>query len=178
MPVVSRLPEPVRSLLVKYHEQVKFLIVGGTCFGITTVINYVLKLTVLPDKPVTALTIATVLATVVSYVWNREWSFATRGGRQRRYEATLFFLVSALGVVVNDIPLWISRYVLELQVPVVSQFTQEVADFVSGLIVGTLLAMAFRLWAFRKFVFPHADARPARRERVLAGATAAEDEAV
>ena len=31
---------------------------------------------------------------------------------------------------------------------------------VSAQIIGTLFAMAFRWWAFRKFVFPHADVRP------------------
>jgi len=33
------------------------------------------------------------------------------------------------------------------------------ADFVSGQIVGTLVGMAFRWWAFRRFVFPHKDVR-------------------
>jgi hypothetical protein len=32
---------------------------------------------------------------------------------------------------------------------------REIADFVSGIIIGTLLAMCFRLWAFKRFVFPH-----------------------
>lgn len=156
---VNRLRGRVGALLARYHEQVKFLIVGGTCFLITTAINYALKLTVLGGKPVTALTIAIVIATIISYVANREWSFRTRGGRDRRYEVALFFLISGLGIVVNDIPLWISRYVLDLQVPAVSLFTQEVADFVSGLIIGTIAGMVFRLWAFRKFVFPQAGAR-------------------
>ena len=56
-------------------------------------------------------------------------------------------------------PLAISRYVLDLKVPGVSLFTQEMADFVSGQIVGTLVGMAFRWWAFRRFVFPHKDVR-------------------
>lgn len=157
---MNGLPDRVRALLTRYHEHLKFLIVGGTCFLITIAINYGLKLTVLGGKPVTALTIAIVIATIISYVANREWSFRTRGGRDRRYEAALFFLISGLGIVVNDIPLWISRYVLDLHTPAVSLFTQEVADFVSGLIIGTAAGMVFRLWAFRKFVFPKAGARP------------------
>jgi len=162
---VRRVPEPIRTLARRHHESLKFLIVGGTCFVITAVINYALKLTVLHDKPVTALTVATVVATIVSYVLNRQWSFRTRGGRETYHEALLFFLVSGLGVGVNDIPLLISRYLLELHTPVVGRLTQEIADFVSGMVLGTLLAMAFRLWAFRKFVFPHADARPRGRLR-------------
>ncbi|GAA1608897.1 GtrA family protein [Actinoplanes couchii] len=147
------------ALARKHHEAAKFLVVGGICFVATAAINYALKLTVLSGKPVTALAIATILATVLSYVLNREWSFRTRGGRERRHEAALFFSVSAVGVVLNSLPLYISRYVFMLSVPDVSRSTQEIADFVSGMIIGTLVAMCFRLWAFRTFVFPHADAR-------------------
>ncbi|MGA8114681.1 MAG: GtrA family protein [Actinocatenispora sp.] len=158
--VLRNVPEPLRSLLIRHRELLKFLLVGGTCFVITAVVNYALKLTVLQEKPVTALTVATIVATVVSYILNREWSFRTRGGRERHHEAALFFLISFLGVGVNDVPLLISRYVLQLQTPTVSLLVQEVADFTSGMVLGTLLAMGFRLWAFRRFVFPEANVRP------------------
>jgi hypothetical protein len=49
---------------------------------------------------------------------------------------------------------------LDLQVPHVSRFTMEFADLVSAQLIGTALAMAFRWWAFRRYVFPDADARP------------------
>ncbi|UQU66595.1 GtrA family protein [Couchioplanes caeruleus] len=160
--LLAVLPGPARRYLVRHREVLKFLVVGGTCFVITVVVNYALKLTVLHEKPIAALTIATMVATGVSYVLNREWSFKTRGGRQRHHEAILFFGISAVGIVVNDIPMWIARYALDLRVPDVSRLSQEVSDFVAGIILGTLLAMAFRLWAFRRWVFPHADARPGR----------------
>ena len=107
-----------------------------------------------------------IIATIVSYILNREWSFRTRGGRERHHEAALFFLISGIGVGLNSLPLDVSRYVLHLQVPQVTLLVQEVADFASGMILGTLIAMAFRLWAFKKWVFPHANARP----RVVRGA--------
>jgi putative flippase GtrA len=158
-------------LLRKHHEAAKFLVVGGVCFVVTTAVNYALKLTVLHEKPVTALVIATIIATVLSYVLNREWSFRTRGGRERHHEAALFFAVSAIGVVLNSLPLAVSRYVFDLSVPDVSRPVQEIADFVSGIVVGTLIAMCFRLWAFKRFVFPEQQARPrpARRRRATAG---------
>jgi putative flippase GtrA len=99
------------------------------------------------------------VATIVSYVLNREWSFRTRGGRERHHEAALFFVISGIGVAVYTAPLAISRYVFELQVPYVSTLVQETADFVSGQIIGVLAGMAFRWWAFRRFVFPHEDVR-------------------
>ncbi|MFC7531890.1 GtrA family protein [Actinoplanes sp. GCM10030250] len=155
------------GLVRKHHEVAKFLVVGGACFLTTTVVNYALKLTVLHEKPVTALAVATLVSTVLSYVLNREWSFRTRGGRERHHEAALFFSVSAVGIALNSLPLAVSRYVLDLQVPLVTRPVQEIADFVSGIIIGTLIAMCFRLWAFKRFVFPHAEARvrPARRMR-------------
>jgi putative flippase GtrA len=150
----------------KHRELVRFAVVGGICFAVTNAVNYALKLTVLTEKPVTALVTAVIIATIVSYVLNREWSFRTRGGRERHHEAALFFLISGVGVGVNSLPLVISRYVLQLQVPHVSVLTQEVADYVSGIIVGTLITTLFRWWAFKKWVFPQADARPAGREVV------------
>jgi putative flippase GtrA len=158
--VLKYAPEQLKPVLVRHSEALKFLVVGGTCFAVAFVINYSLKLTILTEKPVTALTVATIVSSILSYILNREWSFRTRGGRQRRHEATLFFVVCAIAVGINDIPLYFSRYVLQLQQPSVSLLTQEIADFVSGIVIGTLFAMIFRLWAFKKFVFPQADARP------------------
>lgn len=118
------LPGPIRTLALKHREVLKFLLVGGTSFLVTTALNYTLKFTVLKAKPVTAL----VVATIVSYILNREWSFNTRGGRERHHEAALFFLISGIGVGLNSLP-----YVM---------------------IIGPLIAMVFRFWAFRRWVFP------------------------
>lgn len=151
---LARVPDQLRPFLVQHRKLVKFLLVGGTCFVLTMVINFGLKLTVLQSKPVVALTIATVIATVVSYILNRQWSFRANG-RQR--EAVLFFVVSGIAVLVNDAPLVASRYLFDLREPDVSSFTQEAADFLSGMIIGTLLAMAFRYWAMKRWVFVHQD---------------------
>jgi putative flippase GtrA len=152
--VLARVPEPLRRILIRHRELLKFAIVGGTTFVIDNGIWYFLKLTVLEAKPVTAKIIAIIIATIVSYVLNREWSFRTRGGRERHHEAALFFVFSGIGVGLNSLPLYISRYWLDLEIPHVSRFVQEFADFASGSIIGMLLAMFFRFWAFRRWVFP------------------------
>jgi putative flippase GtrA len=157
--VLARLPEPLRALVLKHRELLKFAVVGGTAFLVDNTVFYGLKLTILEPKPVTAKVIAVLVATIVSYVLNREWSFRTRGGRERRHEAALFFLVSGVGLVLNSAPLWISRYVFRLETPDVSLMTQEIADFMSAQIIGTLIAMVFRFWALRKWVFPDEQAR-------------------
>ena len=38
---------------------------------------------------------------MLSYVLNREWSFSQRGGLERHHEATLFFVVNGLAMVLN-----------------------------------------------------------------------------
>jgi putative flippase GtrA len=157
--VLSSIPQPYRAIAIKHRELVKFALVGGTTWVIDTAVFLVLKSTVLEPKPLTAKIIAVLMATIVSYVLNREWSFRTRGGRERHHEAALFFLISGVGVAVYSAPLAVSRYVLDLQVPAVSLLSQNVADFVSGQIIGVLAGMAFRWWAFRRFVFPHQDVR-------------------
>jgi putative flippase GtrA len=157
--VLIRIPQPYRDIAVQHRELVKFAVVGGITYVVDITLFTLLKVTVLEPKPVTAKIVAVLVATIVSYVLNREWSFRTRGGRDRRYEASLFFLICGIGLVINAAPLWISRYVLDLRVPVVSLLAQEAADFASANVIGTLLAMAFRWWAFRRYVFPDENVR-------------------
>jgi putative flippase GtrA len=151
---IARLPRLVRPYAERHHELIKFAIVGGTTFVIDSAIFYTLKLTILEPKPVTAKVIAGIVAVIASYILNREWSFRDRGGRERHHEALLFFAVSGVGVLLSMAPLWISSYVFQLRVPMVSLTVENIADFISAYIVGNLLQMAFRFWAFRRWVFP------------------------
>jgi putative flippase GtrA len=162
--VLSRVPEPLRSVLIKHRELLKFAIVGGSTFLVDNGVWYLLKLTVLEPKPTTAKIIAIIVATIASYILNREWSFRTRGGRERTHEAVLFFVISGIALVINVIPLYASRYALHLETPHVSRLVQELADFASGSVIGMLLAMFFRFWALKKWVFP-AELGKRRREQ-------------
>ncbi|MFF7632785.1 GtrA family protein [Kitasatospora sp. NPDC008050] len=147
---LAKVPGPLRPFLVQHRSLVKFLLVGGTCFLLTMAINYALRFTVCESKPLVALTVANAIATVASYLLNRQWSFRSEGSHK---EAIPFFVVSALAVGVNDLPMAVSRYLFNLRTPHVSHFTGEVSDFLSGMIIGTLVAMAFRYWAMKRFVF-------------------------
>lgn len=148
---------------MRHHELIKFAIVGGTTFIIDSAIFYTLKLTILESKPVTAKVIAGIVAVIASYVLNREWSFRDRGGRERHHEALLFFAFSGVGVVLSMVPLYFSSYVLQLRVPNVSLTMENLADFLSAYLIGNLLQMAFRFWAFRRWVFPDKVARDPER---------------
>jgi putative flippase GtrA len=151
---IARLPRPIRPYFERHHELIKFAIVGATTFVIDSAVFYTLKLTVLEPKPVTAKIIAGIVAVIASYILNREWSFQNRGGRERHHEALLFFGFSGMGVLICMAPLWFSSYVLQLRVPDVSLTTENIADFISAYIIGNLMQMAFRFWAFRRWVFP------------------------
>jgi putative flippase GtrA len=151
---IARLPRAMRPFAEQHHELIKFAIVGGTTFIIDSAIFYTLKLTILEPKPVTAKIISGIVAVIASYILNREWSFRDRGGRERHHEALLFFGVSGIGVLICMVPLWVSSYMLELRVPMVSLTMENIADFISAYVIGNLLQMAFRFWAFRRWVFP------------------------
>ena len=156
---IARLPGVVQPFAERHHELIKFAIVGGTTFIIDSAIFYTLKLTILEPKPVTAKVIAGIVAVIASYVLNREWSFRNRGGRERHHEALLFFAFSGVGVMLSMAPLWVSSYILQLREPMVSLTVENIADFISAYIIGNLLQMGFRFWAFRRWVFPDESAR-------------------
>jgi putative flippase GtrA len=173
---IARLPRSFRPFAERHHELIKFAIVGATTFIIDSSIFYTLKLTILEPKPVTAKIIAGIVAVIASYILNREWSFRDRGGRERHHEALLFFAFSGVGVLLSMAPLWFSSYVLELRVPAVSLTMENIADFISAYIIGNLLQMAFRFWAFRRWVFPDEAGRgpDAALESALTGGGIAE----
>ncbi|MGV9673530.1 MULTISPECIES: GtrA family protein [unclassified Gordonia (in: high G+C Gram-positive bacteria)] len=156
--VVVRLPEPVRRLMMQHHELIKFALVGGTTFVFDLAIFYTLTFTVLGPKPVVARIISGTLATILSYILNREWAFKNRGGRERSHEALLFFIISGVGVILAAAPLWLANNVFDLRSNLGS-LELAVVDFILGFLIGNVLQMAFRFWALRKFAFPEENLR-------------------
>jgi putative flippase GtrA len=154
LPLPAGLYERAARLAGPHGELVKFATVGAITFVVDTAVFITAKSTVLEPKPVTAKIVAVLVATIVGYVLNREWSFRLRGGRGRPHEALLYFTVSGVAMAVNAAPLAFSRYVLDLAQPAVSSLTEHVADLLSAQVIGTLIAMVFRWWAFRRWVFP------------------------
>lgn len=143
-----------RHLPVKYRELAKFLVVGGSTYIVDVGLFTLLSHTVLENKVITAKAIAILVATIMSYVLNREWSFSRRGGREKHHEAMLFFLVNALALALNLVPLALSQYVFGFNTANYSSLTVTITNFVSANVIGTILGMAFRFWAYRKWVFP------------------------
>ncbi|EKT77046.1 hypothetical protein WSS_A39626 [Rhodococcus opacus M213] len=139
---------------MRHHELIKFAIVGGTTMIFDLAIFYSLSLTILEEKPVVAKVLSGILATVLSYILNREWSFKNRGGRERHHEALLFFTISGIGVLLAAAPLWIANNVFDIRASQENLTTLVIVDFVLNYIIGNLLQMVFRFWALRRFAFP------------------------
>ncbi|EGD56628.1 GtrA family protein [Gordonia neofelifaecis NRRL B-59395] len=150
---MKSLPEPVRRLVLKHSELIKFAIVGGTTFVVDMAVYYALVFSVLEAKPVIARIISGVVAVILSYVLNREWAFKNRGGREKHHEAMLFFGISGIGVLLAAAPLWLGNNVFNMRENI-QGVELAIVDFILGFIIGNLLGMGFRFWALRRFAFP------------------------
>src|SRR5689334_3892418 len=97
-------------------ELLKFLTVGGICFVVDTALSYLFRFEA-GLGPNTAKSVATVLATVLSYVLNRLWSMAHRVDDERGHgkDIVSYGVISAAGLVLTWIPISITAYVLDEQ---------------------------------------------------------------
>ena len=126
-------------------ELLKFVVVGGFCFVLDTVLSLLFRFT-LHLGPTTSKTLSTIIATAVSYVGNRLWSFAHRVDDDRGHgqDITIYAVINVVGLVITLIPVDLAHYVLDQ--------TSPTAFAVSG-IIGTAFATVFRFWAYRRWVF-------------------------
>lgn len=129
--------------------------VGGTGWIVDTSIFTLLAHTVLQEKVLTCKVISMLVSGILTYILNSEWSFNTRGGRRRHDEALLFFLFNGLGFGINLIPLATTHYLIGInRHNGYGAVTVNLTDWIMANIVGTFIAMFFRYWSYRKFVFP------------------------
>ena len=126
-------------------ELAKFAVVGGICFIIDAALAYVLRFHV-GLGPTTSKGLATIVATGLSYVGNRLWSFAHRVDDETGHgqDLTLYAAINAIGLVITLMPVDISHYLLHQ--------TSPLAFNLSGAL-GTAMATVFRFCAYRKWVF-------------------------
>lgn len=124
----------------------KFGAVGALCFVVDTAVFNLLRL-VAHGKPLTVSVVATLISMIVNYLGNRHYSFSDGVRHSRKRELSLFVAVNGAALVIGQIPLAVSRYVLELD--------SVLADNVSRVVIGTALGMIVRFWGYHRFVFPH-----------------------
>ncbi|WP_238008093.1 GtrA family protein [Dactylosporangium sp. AC04546] len=142
-------PERYQSLVT---ELFKFAAVGG----VNTVIDYTVLNLLLSIGPLKAKIVAAVVATTASYVLNRQWTFQSRDRSTVRREYTLFFALNGVGLLIQGAVLAVAKYGLD--------FSEHNSDdrlaFNIANAVGIAVAMVFRFWAYRTFVFRPTPATP------------------
>jgi putative flippase GtrA len=139
--MVRALYERFRQII---HEFAKFGIIGAIGLLVTNA-GYLLLHGKLGMGPVKATTIATIVATCVTYVGNRYWSFKHRERTNVAREGVIFFALNGIGLLIQDAVVAVNYYILD-------QGGNKLAEFLA-LNVGIGLATLFRFWSYRKFVW-------------------------
>ena len=137
------------------HEGAKFLIVGLIGIGVTNLVFIPLH-GPLGLGPLTSVTIATIVATVVTFLGNRHWSFRHREGAGTAKEGVTFFFLNGIGLLIQYAVLGLSNYALGLTTKI-----ENVIALNLGIGLGTL----FRFWSYRKWVWVPPDVHLARLRR-------------
>lgn len=127
-------------------ELMKFGTVGGLAFLVNAGVVWILMHTVFQeDGHVKAKAIATVVATLFSWVANRYWTFRDKRQSDTRRELVQFLIANGIGMAIELACVGVSYYILGL--------TSPTASFISGTIVGTALGTIFRYFAYRFWVY-------------------------
>ena len=156
MSSIRGLYERFRHLI---HEGFKFLVIGA----IGTVITFGVANGLQSIGRYKAVTIATILATVFTYLGNRYWTFRRRQGQGTTRESIIFFVLNGIGLLIY----WGCIGLTDLAGLGTSKLWYNAA-----LVVGTGLGTLFRFWSYRKWVWLAPPATP-----VLSPAESDEDRA-
>lgn len=155
-------------------EASKFLTVGGLGYivdvGLSNALAYGLGPipALLDGSPIKAKIVSTIVAMIVVWMGNRLWTYGDRSTGSNLRGIVLFVAVNMAGMIISVIPLGVTWYLLDMR----DQFTYNLSTNV----VGVALAMAFRFYAYRTWVFK--EAAPAAEVVVEMDETARSDEPV
>jgi putative flippase GtrA len=122
----------------------------GAVGVVNTILDYAVLNLLLTIGPLKAKVVATVVATTASYFMNRHWTFTSRDRSGLRREYVLFFALNLVGLVIQLSVLGAAKYGLG--------FTEHggggdrLALNIANAF-GIAIAMVFRFWAYRTFVF-------------------------
>ena len=122
---------------------------------VNTVLDYAVLNLLLSIGPLKAKVASTVVATTASYIMNRQWTYSQRDRAGVRREYVLFFALNLAGLAIQLAVLAVAKYGLG--------FTEHgggddrlALNLFNAL--GIAVAMVFRFWAYRTFVFKSAEA--------------------
>jgi putative flippase GtrA len=125
------------------HESAKFGIVGITGVVVVIVGADLLHFDLGLGK-FTSLTVATIVATVVTFLGNRYWSFKDRQGAGARTETIVFVVLNGVGLLIQYACLGLVTDAIGL-----SGRVWYTAANLLGIALGTI----FRFWSYRKWIW-------------------------
>ncbi|MBD8021309.1 GtrA family protein [Brevibacterium sp. Re57] len=137
-----------RTLIV---EVFRFLSVGGVAYIVDVGVSNLLVYgffgipALMPGSPLKAKIISTVLSIIVAWLGNKLWTYGDRDSGSNVRGFVMFVVVNAIGMVIAVAPLGFTWYVLGLRDPVSYNLSTNV--------IGIGLAMVFRFYAYRTWVF-------------------------
>lgn len=149
MRLMRILPERWQRLV---PEVTKFAVIGA----INTAVDIAILNALLWIGPLKAKIVSTIVATTLSYLMNRRWTFASRQRGKVHREYLLFFGLNAIGWIIQMAPIGFAKYGLGF-----SEESLELADWIAfnlANLIGTFFGMLFRFWSYRTFVFRKPDA--------------------
>ena len=125
------------------HESARFGVVGLAGLVVTVGGANLLRYQAGMGR-LSAVAIATVVATAVTFAGSRYWTYRRRERTGLRRETALFFAVNAVGVAIAEVPVGLT-YPLRLDGAV---------SYNIALYCGIVLATGFRYWSYRTWVWP------------------------
>jgi putative flippase GtrA len=134
-----------RRFRLLIHEGSKFLVIGGIGFVVTEVAFNLFRFSAGLGL-FTSNALATLIATVVTYVGNRYWTFRHREGKGTTRDSVMFVVLNGVGLLIQYGCVWIAQNVLGF--PHNDKFSTNVA-----LLIGIALGTLFRFWSYRQWVW-------------------------
>jgi len=142
---VARLRSLYETFETLIHEIAKFGLVGALNYLIDVGLFNLLVTQWLHHKPLTAKALSTVVAATSSYFMNRHWTWRDRARTGLAREYSLFIALSGVALGLTLGCLAFGEYVLHEQSLLARNFW--------GNVVGVGVAMVWRFWSFKRWVF-------------------------
>ncbi|MEZ2389803.1 GtrA family protein [bacterium RCC_150] len=144
--MINTLADRFRGLASLFWREVaKFGAVGGIAFVIDSAVYIWLFSGPMHGSEVWAKAIATIIASVFSWIANRFWTFRHRKQANVVREAVLFAVMNIVGLLIASGCVWVAKYILGLN--------DKPSLFIAGSVVGLILGTIFRFFAYRFWVF-------------------------
>jgi putative flippase GtrA len=135
-------------------ELIKFGAVGGVAYVVDVGIYNLLVFgpgDMMGRWPVRAGLISAAIATGVSYLGNRYWTFSKKRSRMPVREIILFIVVNIGGIVIAQACLYFSRWVLDLH----TLTSDNISRNIIGVGLGTIFRyLCYKFWVFNKPTAP------------------------